>query len=104
MRFDSAREAGLTEAQASLVTDDYPANFRERETAALALTDSIIGIPGALDTALVQQLKEQFSDAEIIELSLGVGLFMGMSKVLITLGLEPADDMPVTVLPTPGSV
>ena len=33
---------------------------------------------------------------------LGVGLFLGMSKVLITLGLEP-EDMPVTVVPTPGS-
>ena len=42
------------------------------------------------------------SDAEIAELALGVGLFMGMSKVLITLGLEP-ESMETTVLPTPGS-
>jgi hypothetical protein len=35
-------------------------------------------------------------------MALGVGLFLGMSKVLINLGLEP-EDMPVTVMPTPGS-
>lgn len=33
---------------------------------------------------------------------LGVGLFLGMSKVLITLGLEPKD-MDTKVMPTPGS-
>ena len=43
-----------------------------------------------------------YSDAEIAELALGVGLFLGMSKVLITLGLEP-EGMDTTVLPTPGS-
>lgn len=37
-----------------------------------------------------------------MELMLGVGLFLGMSKVLITLGLEP-ESMPVSVLPAPGS-
>lgn len=73
-----------------------------REAAALRLTDALIGVPGALDAATKAALKAHFSDAEIVELALGVGLFMGMSKVLINLGLEP-EDMPVTVLPTPGS-
>jgi hypothetical protein len=35
-------------------------------------------------------------------MALGVGCFLGMSKVLIMLGLEP-EEMPVTVVPTPGS-
>jgi alkylhydroperoxidase family enzyme len=47
-------------------------------------------------------LARHFSDSQIVELALGVGLFLGMSKVLITLGLEP-DEMAVTVIPTPGS-
>ena len=49
-----------------------------------------------------QALKANFSDAEIVEMALGVGMFMGMSKVLINMGLEP-ENMPVTVIPTPGS-
>jgi alkylhydroperoxidase family enzyme len=47
-------------------------------------------------------LREQFDDAQIMELLLGVALYHGMSKVLIVLGLEP-ESMPVTQLPTPGS-
>jgi hypothetical protein len=37
-----------------------------------------------------------------VELGLGVGLFMALSKGMITLGLEP-ENMPTTVLPTPGA-
>ena len=43
-----------------------------------------------------------FDDGELAELALGVGLFFGLSKVLVALGLEP-ESMPTTVLPAPGS-
>ena len=72
------------------------------EAAALKLTDAIIGNPESLDEETRATLKANYSDAEIVEMALGVGLFLGMSKVLINLGLEP-EDMPVTVIPTPGS-
>lgn len=68
----------------------------------MQLTDDLIGLPGQMTDEQKQRLHQQFSEAEIIELALGVGLFMGMSKVLITLGLEP-NEMSTTVLPTPGS-
>ncbi len=102
MRFDSARAAGLTEEKADRIVDGYERTLPERETAALELTDAIIGVPKLLDAAVRARLRAHFSDAEIVELALGVGLFLGMSKVLINLGLEP-ESMPVTVLPTPGS-
>jgi len=68
----------------------------------LELTDALIGVPAPLAPDLQSRLKAHYSDADLVELSLGVGLFLGMSKVLICLGLEP-DDMPVTIMPTPGS-
>ena len=102
MRFDSARAAGLDEDKAALVTDGYAERLAAAEVDALRLADAIIGLPGPLHEEDVARLREQFSPAELVELSLGVGLFLGMSKVLITLGLEP-DEMPVTVIPTPGS-
>jgi alkylhydroperoxidase family enzyme len=71
------------------------------ESAALQLTDAIIGNPRSLSEATRQALKANYSDSEIVEMALGVGMFMGMSKVLINLGLEP-EDMPVTIVPTPG--
>lgn len=66
------------------------------------MTDDLIGLPGRLSADQRQQIRAHFSDAEIAELALGVGLFLGMSKVLITLGLEP-EQMETTVVPTPGS-
>lgn len=83
------------------IDDGYQAAFGPAEVAALELTDAIIGYPGSLDDETRSALKRHFADAEIVELALGVGLFLGMSKVLINLGLEP-EDMPVTVVPTPG--
>ncbi len=102
MRFDSARAAGLDESKAELVADGYADRLSAREAAALRLADDIIGHPGRLTDAERARLHAEFTPAELVELSLGVGLFLGMSKVLITLGLEP-DEMPVTVIPTPGS-
>ena len=69
---------------------------------ALTLTDDIIGLPGRLGQDSWRELRESFTEAELLEMAMGVGLFMGMSKVLITLGLEP-DEMDTTVLPTPGA-
>ena len=85
-----------------LVADGYETVLPEAQAAALQLTDAIIGVPQALSEASIAALKAHFSDAEIVELALGVGLFMGMSKVLICLGLEP-EAMTTTVVPTPGS-
>ena len=102
MRFDSARAAGLTEERVEQIVDGYARVLPEREAAALELTDAIIGVLKPPDAAVRDRLRAHFSDAEIVELALGVGLFLGMSKVLINLGLEP-ESMPVTVLPTPGS-
>lgn len=72
------------------------------ESAALQLTDEIIGLPGSLSAKSREALSHHYSPEEIVELALGVGLFLGMSKVLICLGLEP-EEMSTTVLPTPGS-
>lgn len=102
MRFDSARAAGLDEDKASLVDTGYDSRLPAAESAALELTDALIGLPRALSAEQQQRLRQHFSEAELVELSLGVGLFLGMSKVLISLGLEP-EEMPVTVIPTPGS-
>lgn len=102
VRFDGARNAGLGEAQVDLIDDGYEQSFGPRERAALALTDAIIGIPQRLDADTRSALLESYSPEQIAELGLGVGLFLALAKVLISLGLEP-ESMPVTVVPTPGS-
>ena len=102
VRFDSAREAGLTEEKLNNVKDGYEKNLDEKSVAALSLTDEIIGTSRVLDKEKVMDVKSNFREEEYAEISLGVGLFLGMSKVLIAFGLEP-EDMQTTLLPTPGS-
>ena len=100
--FAGAREQGLTEEQVDRVADGYEASpLPARGIAALQFADAIISDPRPVDPALQATLRQHFSDAQIVELGLGVGLFMALSKVMITLGLEP-ESMPTTVLPTPG--
>jgi len=86
----------------ALVADGYETRLPAREAAALALTDALIGMPQPPSAAVQEQLRGEFDTGELVELMLGVGCFLGMSKVLITLGLEP-EQMDTTVLPTPGS-
>ena len=83
--------------------DGYESRVAPEEAAALALTDALIGDPEALDPATRNALLVHFDDGEVAELALGVGLFFGLSKVLVALGLEP-ESMPTTVLPAPVSV
>ena len=103
MRFDSAREAGLTEERVEQVQDDYANRVSPREALALTLTDALIGDPTSLTAAQIEALAQAFDEGELAELALGVSLFFGLSKVLVALGLEP-ETMPTTVLPTPGAV
>ncbi len=103
VRFSLARDEGLDEATLDLVTDGYlEAPLSDREKLILRYTDAIIGDPERADPELGRALRAELGEAGLAELTLGVGLFLGLAKVLITLGLEP-EAMPVTVLPTPGS-
>ncbi|MCY4214155.1 MAG: hypothetical protein OXF68_11085 [Gammaproteobacteria bacterium] len=100
MRFDSARAAGLDEERVGRIADGYETALEPAQVAALKLTDAIIGIPRPPVDEVRQALRAHYSEAEIAEIAMGVGLFLGMSKVLINLGLEP-EDMPITLVPTP---
>lgn len=102
VRFSVARDQGLAEEDAALVDDGYESSsLPDRHKAAIRLADRFLAIPGHLpggDATLDGVLTEE----ESVELGVALAMFMGFAKMLITLGLEP-DDMPVTVVPTPGS-
>jgi alkylhydroperoxidase family enzyme len=98
-----AREQGLTEQQVAQIQEGYEqTDLSDRDVAALRLTDCLIGDPRSLTPAVLAEVRSQFTEAEAVELALGVSLFQSLSKVLIVLGLEP-EEMATTVLPTPGS-
>lgn len=101
MRFDLARAAGLTEDHVELVTDGHDAaDLPPDWHAALRLADRLITDPSPLTSEERTDLGNHFSPADQAELALSVGLFVGFSKLVIALGLEP-EHMDVTVLPTP---
>ena len=92
----------MSEEVITRIKDGYEGILDEKTTAALKLTDQIIGAPGAQDNESIGAIKRNLTREERAEVSLGVGLFLGMSKVLIALGLEP-EEMETTVVATPGS-
>jgi alkylhydroperoxidase family enzyme len=103
VRFAGARTQGLDEAAVAAIGDDHErSSLPAHERAALKLADAIVGSPHPLPAEDVAALRAHFSDAQVAEIALGLGLFHGLSKALIIMGLEP-QNMPVTVLPEPGS-
>lgn len=71
--------------------------------AALAWADVVLdgGTGPGRDPALAE-LRAHFDDAQIVELTYAIGAFIGYSKQIIALGLEP-EGLPVLVIPTPGA-
>jgi alkylhydroperoxidase family enzyme len=49
---------------------------------------------------LRDEISGHFADSQVIELTAGIALFMGFSKIAIALGQAP-DDMPTMDVPTP---
>jgi alkylhydroperoxidase family enzyme len=103
VRFAVARHEGLTEELAAEVDDQWEhSTLSERHKAALVLADAFLAVDGPPSAADQATLHEHFSDAELVELGIGLALFHGFSKMLIALGLEP-EQMQTTVVATPGS-
>lgn len=67
---------------------------------ALAWADTLLAGGSRPDDELESRLRRHFTDAEIMELTYAMGSFIGYSKQLIMLGLEP-DSMPITAVPIP---
>ena len=101
MRFDQAREAGLTEELVAQLDDAENSDLPERTKAAVAWADVIFNGGDVDDPAVTERLRAAFTPAEIVELTYAIGTFVGYSKQIVTLGMEP-EHLPVLVLPTPG--
>ena len=67
---------------------------------ALKFTDHFILTPGPIPHEIRSSLLSTFTQEQIAELSIGLALFHGFSKMLIALGREP-EEMETTIVPTP---
>jgi AhpD family alkylhydroperoxidase len=101
VRFDGARQAGLSEDLAAQIDDGFAdSELTDAHKAVIRYADVFLSDPAGLTPALRAEMLRHFSPAQIVELTAGLALFMGFSKIAVVLGQEPVS-MPVTVIPTP---
>lgn len=100
VRFEGAVADGLTEDRVARIDDDFASAdaLTQPEKAAIAFTDVFLAAE-RLTEAQQMELVAHFDSGEIVELAVGVALFMGFSKIAVALG--PPPEMPTTVVPTP---
>jgi len=100
-RFAGARAEGLSEDIVDEIRDGYAESTLEPcHKLVIAWVDAFLGDPSGSHDALRAQLLEHYSAAQIVELTAGLGLFMGFSKIAVSLGGLP-DEIPVHEQPTP---
>ena len=101
VRFTRAREEGLSEALVAQIGAGFETSqLSDRHKAVIRFADVFLTDPCRLSDAVRAEMQRHFSAAEIVELTAGLALFMGFSKIAVVLGQEP-EDMPTTVIPTP---
>lgn len=101
VRFSQAKADGLDEEQVAQIDDGYAqSELSPRQKLILRYTDVFLTDPHGLDDELRLAMAAEFSDAEIVELTAGLALFMGFSKIAVSLGGMP-DSLPTFEMPTP---
>ena len=81
-------ENGLTEEKIHQL-DDEAASFTPREQSALRYAELMALDHQQVDDAFFRQLREQFTEPEIIELGMMIGQYIGFGRLLQVLDLEP---------------
>ena len=71
-----------------------------RQKAVLRFTDTFLSATPEPDALLRREMLVHFTPAELVELTAGLALFMGFSKIAVSLGGMP-ESLPVNVQPTP---
>ena len=99
LRFDGAREAGLTEDAVALIDDGFSeSTLPDRWKLAIRLADALIA-DARLDAALRADLLAEFTAAQIVELTATITTAIAFSKAAVAFG-APAE-MSLVVVPTP---
>ena len=94
VRYDVAISDGLTEEKVQMIRGAEPdAELSARERLLLAFVDQYNLDPSGIDQGLQNALLQEFSEAELLHLSLLVAWFNGSSRCAVALGGMP-DAMP----------
>ena len=91
MRYAGARHAGLTEAKIAAIDDESAHELSARERTAIRFAEKLAIDHHKVDDALWGELRQQFTEAEVIELVAHTTLFIGFGRFNEIVGLEPPD-------------
>jgi len=80
-------EKGLTEEKISEL-DKSENQFTSRELAALKFAEKLATDHHCIDDDFFKLLHEEFNDAEILELGMMIGQYIGFGRLLKVLNLE----------------
>ena len=99
LRFEGARDAGLTEDAVALITDAFPeSDLPDRWKLAIRLADALIA-DARIDASLRADLGAEFTPAQIVELTATITTAIAFSKAAVAFGAP--EEMPLIVVPTP---
>ena len=75
---------------------DHP-NFTQAERVALEYTEKFALDHQALDAAFFDRMRAHWTDDEIVEISICVGTWMSLGRVIRVLGAEVSCPLPIAV-------
>ena len=89
------------EFSAILIEDGFEASALDaRSKLVIRYADVFLKNPGGLTDDLRAEMRREFSPEQIVELTAGLALFMGFSKIAVAIGGMP-ESLPTMVMPTP---
>jgi alkylhydroperoxidase family enzyme len=89
-RYAGARHAGATEEKIAAIDDESSTLLSARERAAIRYAEKLAIDHHKVTDALWADLRRHFSEAEIIELTVHVTLYIGLGRFNEVIGLDPA--------------
>jgi alkylhydroperoxidase family enzyme len=100
VRYDVARQDGLTEEQAQGIGDGRGSALTEEQRLAIAFADIYLGDPQRRDERLVAALRTRFSPEQICHMAISLTFFNALSRCAVSIGGMP-ESMPVTEVSVP---
>ncbi|ARS27681.1 carboxymuconolactone decarboxylase family protein [Sphingomonas sp. KC8] len=92
VRYDVARNDGLTEDRAEMVADGYAESaLSDREKRAIMLADSYLGFPAGVNAFAAEQITAEFAPDEIASMLVALMTFNFTSRMAVSIGGMPED-------------
>jgi alkylhydroperoxidase family enzyme len=89
VRYAGARQEGLSEDKITALDGSNRELFTPREGLAVRFAELLAADHHKIDEVFFAELKQHFSDAEIVELGVTTALFLGLGRFTAVLGVDP---------------